>query len=49
MIGKTITDLGPGERPQRAAAAAALALGPWALAARAARLWAALVTSAVRR
>jgi len=37
------------ERPRRAAALAALALGPWALAAQAARLWAAMVTSAVRR
>ena len=37
------------ERPRPAASAAALALGPWALAAQAARLWAALVTSAVRR
>jgi acyl dehydratase len=37
------------ERPRPAASMAALALGPWALAAQAARLWAALITSAARR
>ena len=36
------------ERPA-AGSVAALVLGPWAMAAQAARLWAALVTSAVRR
>lgn len=36
-------------RPRPAASAAMLALGPWALATQAARLWAALITSAVRR
>jgi acyl dehydratase len=35
--------------PRPAGSLAALALGPWAMAAQAARLWAALVTSAVRR
>jgi acyl dehydratase len=37
------------ERPRPAGSLAALALGPWAMATQAARLWAALVTSAVRR
>lgn len=37
------------ERPRPAGSLATLALGPWAMAAQAARLWAALVTSAVRR
>jgi acyl dehydratase len=37
------------ERPRRTASLAALALGPWALAAQAARLWAAMITSAARR
>ena len=37
------------ERPRPAAALAALALGPWAMATQAARLWAALVTSRARR
>ena len=37
------------ERPRPAGSLAALAHGPWALATQAARLWAALVTSAVRR
>lgn len=37
------------ERPRPVASMAALALGPWALAAQAARLWAALITSAARR
>ena len=37
------------EQPRRTASLAALALGPWALAAQAMRLWAAVVTSAVRR
>jgi hypothetical protein len=32
-----------------ASSVAALVLGPWAMAAQAARLWAALVTSAARR
>jgi len=37
------------QRSRRTASLAALALGPWALAAQAARLWAALITSAARR
>ena len=37
------------ERPRPAASLAALALHPWAMAAQAMRLWAAMVTSAVRR
>ena len=37
------------EDQRRAGSLAALALGPWAMATQAARLWAALVTSAVRR
>src|SRR2546426_1047022 len=37
------------ERPRRVASLTAMALGPWALAAQAVRLWAAMVTSAVRR
>jgi hypothetical protein len=37
------------ERPRPAASMAALGLGPWALAVQAARLWAALITSAARR
>jgi len=37
------------ERQPRAASLAALALHPWALAAQAMRLWAAMVTSTVRR
>jgi acyl dehydratase len=37
------------EERRPAGSVAALVLGPWAMAAQAARLWAALVTSAVRR
>lgn len=37
------------ERPRPATSMTALALGPWALAAQTARLWAALITSAARR
>jgi hypothetical protein len=37
------------ERSQRGGSLAALALQPWALAAHAMRLWATVVTSAVRR
>jgi len=37
------------ERPRRAGSLAALAVQPWAMAAHAMRLWAALVTSTVRR
>ena len=37
------------EERHSAGSVAALVLGPWAMAAQAARLWAALVTSAVRR
>jgi acyl dehydratase len=37
------------ERPRPAASMAGLALGPWVLAVQAARLWAALITSAARR
>src|SRR5712692_10021419 len=37
------------QRPRRTASLAVLALGPWALAAEAARLWAAMITSAARR
>ena len=37
------------ERPRRAGSLVALAVQPWAMAAHAMRLWAALVTSAVRR
>src|SRR5438094_7405218 len=37
------------ERSRRAGSLAALAIQPWAMAAHAMRLWAALVTSAVRR
>jgi 3-hydroxybutyryl-CoA dehydratase len=37
------------ERPRPATSMAALALGPWALAAQTARFWAALITSAARR
>jgi acyl dehydratase len=37
------------EERHPASSVAALVLGPWAMAAQAARLWAALVTSAVRR
>jgi acyl dehydratase len=37
------------ERPRPAGSLAALALGPWAMATQAARLWAAFVTSAARR
>ncbi len=37
------------EQPRPTSSLAALALGPWAMDAQAARLWAALVTSAVRR
>jgi hypothetical protein len=37
------------ERPRRAGSVAALAIQPWAMAAHAMRLWAAFVTSAVRR
>ena len=37
------------EERRPASSVAALVLGPWAMAAQAARLWAALVTSAARR
>jgi acyl dehydratase len=37
------------KQPRPAGSLAALALGPWVMATQAARLWAALVTSAVRR
>jgi hypothetical protein len=37
------------ERPRRAGSLVALAVQPWAMAAHAMRLWAVLVTSAVRR
>jgi hypothetical protein len=37
------------EKPRRAGSLAALAIQPWAMAAHAMRLWAALVTSTVRR
>jgi hypothetical protein len=37
------------EEQRPAGSLTALMLGPWAMAAQAARLWAALVTSAVRR